>query len=188
MKFSFLYVSCVSRIQALADLSLGKKKIMVPYRDSVLTKLLQNALGGNRWEGWGKRIFLLKERERALFIVHSNYVTQVTSWCSSWQEHVSQWSVSYAMCNSPSLVSPITIIMKGNKVTAVISILCSFFFRWSYSCRKVFRRILSCDNYFLCNLPWNIYLIPLNFSIASWKELLEIFVICMWLPLRSHFN
>jgi kinesin family protein 1 len=35
-------------IKALADLSLGsKKKIVVPYRDSVLTKLLMNALGGN---------------------------------------------------------------------------------------------------------------------------------------------
>lgn len=35
-------------ISALADLSSGtKKKIVVPYRDSVLTKLLQNALGGN---------------------------------------------------------------------------------------------------------------------------------------------
>ncbi|XP_069112007.1 kinesin-like protein KIF28 isoform X3 [Argopecten irradians] len=35
-------------ISALADLSTGsKKKIVVPYRDSVLTKLLQNALGGN---------------------------------------------------------------------------------------------------------------------------------------------
>ena len=34
-------------ISALADKSSGNKKIMVPYRDSVLTKLLQNALGGN---------------------------------------------------------------------------------------------------------------------------------------------
>nr|XP_022300390.1 kinesin-like protein KIF28P isoform X2 [Crassostrea virginica] len=34
-------------ISALADLSMGKKKTVVPYRDSVLTKLLQNALGGN---------------------------------------------------------------------------------------------------------------------------------------------
>ncbi|XP_076469926.1 kinesin-like protein KIF28 isoform X2 [Babylonia areolata] len=34
-------------ISALAELSQGKKKVMVPYRDSVLTKLLQNALGGN---------------------------------------------------------------------------------------------------------------------------------------------
>lgn len=36
-------------IKALADLSSNPKKrnIMVPYRDSVLTKLLQNALGGN---------------------------------------------------------------------------------------------------------------------------------------------
>ncbi|PAA68256.1 hypothetical protein BOX15_Mlig015918g1 [Macrostomum lignano] len=34
-------------ISALADISGGKKKVMVPYRDSVLTKLLQNALGGN---------------------------------------------------------------------------------------------------------------------------------------------
>ena len=35
-------------IKALADLSTGsKKKIIVPYRDSVLTKLLMNALGGN---------------------------------------------------------------------------------------------------------------------------------------------
>ncbi|KAK3102002.1 hypothetical protein FSP39_008034, partial [Pinctada imbricata] len=34
-------------ISALADQSTGKKKVVVPYRDSVLTKLLQNALGGN---------------------------------------------------------------------------------------------------------------------------------------------
>ncbi|KAL5006291.1 hypothetical protein ScPMuIL_015097 [Solemya velum] len=34
-------------IKALADLSNGKKKTVVPFRDSVLTKLLQNALGGN---------------------------------------------------------------------------------------------------------------------------------------------
>ena len=35
-------------ITALADNSSGnKKKAKVPYRDSVLTKLLQNALGGN---------------------------------------------------------------------------------------------------------------------------------------------
>ncbi|KAK7012042.1 Kinesin-like protein kif28p [Biomphalaria glabrata] len=34
-------------INALANQSSGKKKIIVPYRDSVLTKLLQNALGGN---------------------------------------------------------------------------------------------------------------------------------------------
>ncbi|KAK3716103.1 hypothetical protein QZH41_019651 [Actinostola sp. cb2023] len=34
-------------ISALADLSMGKKKVLVPYRDSALTKLLQNALGGN---------------------------------------------------------------------------------------------------------------------------------------------
>jgi len=34
-------------ISALADQSLGKKKVVVPYRDSVLTKLLMSALGGN---------------------------------------------------------------------------------------------------------------------------------------------
>ncbi|XP_065828144.1 kinesin-like protein KIF28 [Oscarella lobularis] len=34
-------------ISALADLSMGRKKTVVPYRDSILTKLLQNALGGN---------------------------------------------------------------------------------------------------------------------------------------------
>ncbi|XP_046369590.2 kinesin-like protein KIF28P isoform X1 [Haliotis rufescens] len=34
-------------ISALADQAMGKKKVMVPYRDSVLTKLLQSALGGN---------------------------------------------------------------------------------------------------------------------------------------------
>ncbi|XP_041350719.1 kinesin-like protein KIF28P [Gigantopelta aegis] len=34
-------------ISALADVAMGKKKVLVPYRDSVLTKLLQSALGGN---------------------------------------------------------------------------------------------------------------------------------------------
>ena len=34
-------------IHALAEQSEGKKKVRVPYRDSLLTKLLQNALGGN---------------------------------------------------------------------------------------------------------------------------------------------
>ncbi|KAL4221956.1 hypothetical protein ACF0H5_018007 [Mactra antiquata] len=34
-------------IKALADQSMGKKKVVVPYRDSTLTRLLQNALGGN---------------------------------------------------------------------------------------------------------------------------------------------
>ncbi|ESO87895.1 hypothetical protein LOTGIDRAFT_127149 [Lottia gigantea] len=34
-------------ISALADVSMGKKKVYIPYRESVLTKLLQNALGGN---------------------------------------------------------------------------------------------------------------------------------------------
>lgn len=40
-------LSCLGNvISALADISTGKN-IRVPYRDSVLTKLLQNALGGN---------------------------------------------------------------------------------------------------------------------------------------------
>jgi len=34
-------------ISALADKSMGKKKVFVPYRNSVLTRLLQDALGGN---------------------------------------------------------------------------------------------------------------------------------------------
>ena len=34
-------------IHALAENSEGKKGVRVPYRDSVLTKLLENALGGN---------------------------------------------------------------------------------------------------------------------------------------------
>ena len=34
-------------ISALADLSMGKKNKVVPYRDSALTRILQNALGGN---------------------------------------------------------------------------------------------------------------------------------------------
>ncbi|XP_014667335.1 PREDICTED: kinesin-like protein KIF28P [Priapulus caudatus] len=34
-------------IKCLADINKGKQNILVPYRDSVLTKLLKNALGGN---------------------------------------------------------------------------------------------------------------------------------------------
>ncbi|XP_054550939.1 kinesin-like protein KIF28P [Talpa occidentalis] len=34
-------------ISALADAAMGKKVLHIPYRDSVLTKLLQSALGGN---------------------------------------------------------------------------------------------------------------------------------------------
>ena len=34
-------------ISALADMAGGKPNVIVPYRDSVLTKLLCNALGGN---------------------------------------------------------------------------------------------------------------------------------------------
>ena len=41
-----IYSGLGNVISALADLSAGKN-VRVPYRDSVLTKLLQNALGGN---------------------------------------------------------------------------------------------------------------------------------------------
>ncbi|KAK2961148.1 putative Kinesin-II 85 kDa subunit [Blattamonas nauphoetae] len=34
-------------IKALADISQGKKNIFVPYRDSLLTRMLQDSLGGN---------------------------------------------------------------------------------------------------------------------------------------------
>lgn len=38
--------SCL-HTSALADVAVGRKVIHIPYRDSVLTKLLQSALGGN---------------------------------------------------------------------------------------------------------------------------------------------
>ena len=34
-------------ISALAEKAAGKANVIVPYRDSTLTKLLMNALGGN---------------------------------------------------------------------------------------------------------------------------------------------
>lgn len=34
-------------ISSLADRSMGKKNVVIPYRDSSLTRILQNALGGN---------------------------------------------------------------------------------------------------------------------------------------------
>jgi hypothetical protein len=34
-------------ISALADREMGKKVLRIPYRDGVLTRILQNALGGN---------------------------------------------------------------------------------------------------------------------------------------------
>ena len=47
MKASLPTVPLSSLNSALADESSGKKKIVVPYRESVLTKLLMPALGGN---------------------------------------------------------------------------------------------------------------------------------------------
>ncbi|KAK2159394.1 hypothetical protein LSH36_154g12000 [Paralvinella palmiformis] len=43
-------------ISSLADKANGKSNIIVPYRDSVLTKLLQSALGGNSKQNWAKSI------------------------------------------------------------------------------------------------------------------------------------
>lgn len=34
-------------IQKLADAASSSKKVVIPYRESVLTRMLQNALGGN---------------------------------------------------------------------------------------------------------------------------------------------
>ncbi|XP_016530295.1 kinesin-like protein KIF28P isoform X1 [Poecilia formosa] len=44
---SFLHIRSCSPSSALADVAVGKKVVHIPYRDSVLTKLLQSALGGN---------------------------------------------------------------------------------------------------------------------------------------------
>ena len=47
---NFIMKTYWKNLQALADIASGKKKVLVPYRDSVLTKLLQKALGGNRYD------------------------------------------------------------------------------------------------------------------------------------------
>uniref|UniRef100_A0A3Q3BLX2 Si:rp71-84d9.1 n=1 Tax=Kryptolebias marmoratus TaxID=37003 RepID=A0A3Q3BLX2_KRYMA len=42
-----LSLTTLGNVIALADVAMGKKVVHIPYRDSVLTKLLQSALGGN---------------------------------------------------------------------------------------------------------------------------------------------
>uniref|UniRef100_M3ZTM7 Si:rp71-84d9.1 n=1 Tax=Xiphophorus maculatus TaxID=8083 RepID=M3ZTM7_XIPMA len=42
-----LSLTTLGNVIALADIAVGKKVVHIPYRDSVLTKLLQSALGGN---------------------------------------------------------------------------------------------------------------------------------------------
>ena len=64
--------------QALAELSTSTKKrnIVVPYRDSVLTKLLQNALGGNRYFEsnyiiiYGKTCWQFELKAKLLWLLH----------------------------------------------------------------------------------------------------------------------
>ena len=41
-------LSCLGNcVKAVADIQSGKMKVRIPFRDSVLTRLLKNALGGN---------------------------------------------------------------------------------------------------------------------------------------------
>lgn len=45
--FSYFISHLLFSSSSLADVAVGKKVVHIPYRDSVLTKLLQSALGGN---------------------------------------------------------------------------------------------------------------------------------------------
>lgn len=47
VKYKALLFSHPLFYSALAEMSMGKKNVIVPYRDSSLTKLLHAALGGN---------------------------------------------------------------------------------------------------------------------------------------------
>lgn len=44
---------------SLADVAAGRRGVHIPYRDSVLTKLLQSALGGN-----SRTVMVREEKER----------------------------------------------------------------------------------------------------------------------------
>ena len=68
-------------INALAENSAGKK-VRVPFRDSALTKLLQNALGGN-----SKTVMV-----RLTFNV--TIIDMVDNDCNSIHEHFSCYSIS----------------------------------------------------------------------------------------------
>lgn len=101
-----------SSCSALADSAMGKRVLHIPYRDSVLTKLLQSALGGN------SRTTLVRS-----FLEHATLAGLLGS-----SQHTQGFSLGSALHIMSQPPVPVTLV--GDKASTKVNILlllcCSF--------------------------------------------------------------